>query len=142
MLQEENFLGQGWGFPPTFDASGSLPGVVMVAGLEDIQQSLHILLTTRLNERLMAPDYGCDVQDFLFEPLDVSSETRLRDLVRTAILYNEPRITPLQVKAAESSEQPGLVLIEVEYEVNASNTRHNFVYPFYQQEGRDPGAGA
>ncbi|GGF24403.1 GPW/gp25 family protein [Hymenobacter cavernae] len=134
---EANFLGRGWSFPPTFNPNLHPKGVEMTTGLEDIERSLQILLTTRLNERILAPDFGCDLQDAVFQPLDTTLETRLKDLVSTAILYYEARIDLLNVTATEPPQQPGLLLIEVEFKVRATNARHNFVYPFYKQEGTE-----
>jgi len=144
MPLEDAFLGRGWGFPPSFGPTGHPTGVAMVAGLTDIEQSLHILLTTRLSERILAPDFGCDLHDSVFEPLDAGLEARLKDLVETAILYHEARIDPLNVTATEPPEQPGLLLITVEFRVRSTNSRHNFVYPYYRQEGTElgiPGPG-
>lgn len=133
MALEDNFLGRGWSFPPTFTAGG----LAMTAGVEDIERSLDILLTTRLRERVLSPDYGCDLQENLFEPIDTRLLTRIREQVKTAILYHEPRIDLLDVKAEEPPESPGTVLIEVQFRVRATNSRLNYVYPFYIAEGSD-----
>lgn len=144
MPLEDAFLGRGWAFPPAFTAppdpnQGTAldGGAVMTAGLADIEQSLQILLTTRLGERVLVPDFGCDLLEAVFEPLDATLEARLQDLVHTAILFHEPRIDPLAVTAAEVAEQPGLVLLTVEFRVRNTNSRHNFVFPFYKQEGSE-----
>lgn len=133
MIVEENFLGRGWSFPPTFTKEG----VVMTAGVEDIERSLAILLSTHLRERIMNPDYGCNLADFLFEPIDVTLQTRVKELVRKAILYFEPRIDPLNVLLEQPPESPGMLLITIEFRVRATNTRYNYVYPFYQEEASD-----
>ena len=51
------FLGNGWSFPPAFDRGSA--GVEMTFGLEDIQKSLQIIVTTSLGERIMQPTFGC-----------------------------------------------------------------------------------
>ena len=59
-----SFLGTGWAFPPTFDpVSGT---VELVSGEKDINESLNILLSTSIGERVMQPKYGCNMQDYLF----------------------------------------------------------------------------
>ncbi len=129
------FLGTGWGFPPTF-----LPGshtVRLVSDVEDIRESLGILLTTSLGERLMHPTYGCDLRRYLFEPVDTTLATRIRDLVETAILYHEPRIRP-ECVTLEDRTTEGLLLIHVEYVIRSTNSRHNFVFPFYKAEAWRP----
>ena len=95
MSNEKNmttsFLGSGWSFPPEF--SRKRPGVVMVADETDIKQSLQILLSTALGERIMQPKYGCNLDDLLFEPLNTTVRTYIRGLVKQAILIYEPRIS-------------------------------------------------
>lgn len=133
MPLEDNFLGRGWSFPPNFHPAG----VAMTAGVEDIERSLDILLTTRLRERVLSPDYGSDLEENLFEPVDTRLLTRVREQVKTAILYHEPRIELIDVTAEEPSESPGVLLIEVQFRVRATNSRRNYVFPFYQNEGTD-----
>ncbi len=127
-----SFLGTGWGFPPRFRRGEN--SVAMVADEQDIRQSLHILLTTALGERLMRPDFGCDLKQYLFEPLTASLQSTLKDLIETAILYHEPRVTPEDIQLSAFPEQ-GRLDIELRYRVRATNTRDNFVFPFYQDEG-------
>jgi len=64
-------------------------------------------------------------------------KTLMADKVESAILYNEPRISLERVKLDDSQELQGLVLIEVVYRVKSTNSRFNFVYPYYKLEGTD-----
>lgn len=132
MAETIAFLGTGWSFPPTFDkASG---GVVMLSNEEDIQNSLQVLLSTRVGERIMQPDYGCNMDVLLFEPINQSLITYIKDLVFTAIYYFEPRINPENV-TIEATEEEGTVLVKVDYTIRTTNSRHNLVFPFYLNEG-------
>lgn len=132
MAEKIAFLGTGWAFPPTFDkASG---GVVMLSNEEDIQNSLQVLLSTRVGERIMQPDYGCNMDVLLFEPINQSLITYIKDLVFTAIYYFEPRINPENV-TIEATEEEGTVLVKVDYTIRTTNSRHNLVFPFYLNEG-------
>ena len=63
-----DFLGRGWSFPPTFDQA--IAGVEMLEQEVDVASSLHILLTTVQGERIMVPEYGCNLDELLFESLD------------------------------------------------------------------------
>ncbi len=134
MPEEAPFLGTGWGFPPTFVKGRS--SVVTVDGADDIHQSMQILLSTALGERVMRPTYGCDLRIDLFKNLDNSLRAYLRDKVRMAILYHEPRIK-LDTVTVEADGLDGRVEICVTYTVRATNTRHNMVYPFYLDEGSE-----
>ncbi len=127
-----SFLGTGWGFPPTFtDVSGD---VSMVSDIPDILESLHILLSTSLGERIMQPSYGCNLQDVLFEPIDTSMLAFLKGLVSDAILYHEPRIRLNKVSIDVSEYLEGRLPIDIDFTVSATNSRYNYVYPFYLNE--------
>jgi phage baseplate assembly protein W len=131
MNEEKSFLGIGWSFPPAFDnASGE---VQMLKGEDDIQSSLQVLLATRLGERVMQPLFGCNLDAMVFELLDTTLKTEMRNLIQKAILYFEPRINIDRIDI-ESTETNGLILITVNYVVRSTNTRGNLVYPFYLSE--------
>jgi phage baseplate assembly protein W len=129
------FLGRGWSFPPSFDRSR--PGVEMLEQEADVASSLEILLSTAMGERVMLPQYGCNMEELVFENLDTRMKTLMVDKVETAILYHEPRIDLEKVGLEDSGELEGVVLIEVVYRVKSTNSRFNFVYPFYKTEGTD-----
>lgn len=127
------FLGRGWSFPPEFDRQART--VVMLEEETDIQSSLHILLSTRLGERVMQPTYGCNMDSLVFEAMNLTLLTYLKDLVENAILYHEPRIELDKVVIDTSRQYEGLLLIEIYYLVRTTNSRYNYVYPFYLNEG-------
>ena len=126
------FLGTGWGFPPEFSKKGR--SVAMTSDEEDIGKSLEILFSTSLGERIMEPAYGCDLKRFLFEPIDTAAQTYVKDLVKTAILYHEARIV-LDDVTFNARPAEGAIEITVSYTIRATNSRHNYVYPFYINEG-------
>ena len=130
-----DFLGRGWSFPPTFDQA--IAGVEMLEQEVDVASSLHILLTTVQGERIMVPEYGCNLDELLFESLDTRTKTLMTDKIEAAIVYFEPRIELESVRLDDSGELEGVVLIEVIYRIISTNTRYNFVFPFYKQEGTD-----
>ncbi len=132
--QESTFLGTGWTFPPTFRRGPN--SLEMVSDEDDIQQSLQILLTTTIGERFLRPTYGCDLRKYLFEPMDAGVVAYVKDLVNSAILYHEPRIRLVDLKM-HTDDNEGAMIIEVQYHVRATNTRNNFVFPFYKNEGTD-----
>ena len=131
-----SFLGKGWHFPPSFSDNGR--DVWQVAGEEDIRQSMQILLATAPGERVMLGSFGCDLKGFLFEEMDRGLITRLKGIVKDALLYYEPRIIVEEVEV-EPSDREGVLLIQVTYRVPATNSRWNWVFPFYQQEGSNDG---
>lgn len=139
MQEHDRFLGRGWAFPPTFRRNSlGTSAVELVEAREDIEQSLRILLSTSLGERVLRPDYGCNLSDYQFEPMNASLVGFIRDMVSTALIYHEPRIRVERVEVTQPTHQDALdgkLLIEVDYTIRTTNSRFNFVFDFYQNEG-------
>ena len=137
MALENAFLGSGWSFPPAFGPGGA--EVQTVFGVEDIEQSLAILLATRRGERVMQDEFGCDLSEFLFGEVSEGLVDRLRDFISDAILYHEPRIRLNGIEVSDGGAAGGLLLIHIDYTIRATNSRFNMVYPFYLDEAASPG---
>lgn len=135
----ESFLGTGWSFPPSFNPEAG--SVDLVSNVEDINQSLNILLSTSLGERVMQPEYGCNLEDYLFESLSSTMIGYIKDRVMNSILYYEPRI---QVEKIEVTSDDSVELFEgrftiiVEYTIPGTNSRFNYVYDYYKNEALRP----
>ena len=132
---DKAFLGVGWSFPPEFHKHADTLGVKMVADEEDIGESLRLLLSTRPGERVMQPDYGCGLHAMVFESIDESTVTELKDIIERAVLFYEPRITLEKIDMNTEDEMEGRLKIQLNYTVRRTNTRSNIVYPFYYLEG-------
>lgn len=135
--EDRPFLGRGWSFPPTFDRAAG--GVRMLEREDDVASSLHILLSTARGERIMVPQYGCNMDELVFENLDTRMRTLMADKIASAILYHEPRIDLERVEVSNDPVEAleGRVLIGVTYRVRGTNSRFNFVFPYYLEEGTD-----
>jgi len=103
----------------------------------DVASSLHVLLSTAQGERVMVPQYGCNLDELVFESLDTRMKTLMADKIESAILYYEPRIELEDVQLEDGGDLDGVVVIGVVYRVKATNSRFNFVFPYYQREGTD-----
>jgi uncharacterized protein len=130
-----SFLGTGWSFPPTFDVHSK--SLKTSSDDKDIDESLTILLTTRLGERIMLPEYGCNMEDLLFKSLDLTMKTFAIDRIKTAILYHEPRIDVEKIDITQGNDLEGILLVQIDYRIQATNSRRNFVFPFYKGEGSE-----
>lgn len=132
---KQDFLGRGWSFPPSFDIGAQ--SVEMTERELDIERSLQILLTTAIGERVMLPKYGCDMHEYLFASMNTTTKSLVKDRIKTAILYFEPRIDAGRIEIDDSGQYEGRLVIEIEYVVRATNSRYNFVFPFYVNEGTE-----
>jgi phage baseplate assembly protein W len=125
---EHGFLGSGWAFPVRLDDDHR---VRLTAGANSIRQSIWLILGTARGERVMRPDFGCGIHDFVFDVNDTGTATAVCQSVRDALTRWEPRIDVLDVYAAPDVEDRHRLLIEINYQVRSSNSRFNLVYPFY-----------
>ena len=133
MDNAKTFLGTGWSFPPIFDEQQST--LRMVSADQDIRESLIILLFTTPGERPVKPKYGCDLKSLLFEPIGGATNFLIKDMIRTAVLFYEPRIDIDEIEIDRSREPDGIVGITLHYTVRSTNIRSNIVFPFYKTEG-------
>jgi uncharacterized protein len=126
------FLGVGWAFPPRIEPTGTVAEAVYE---DDIREAIRIILGTNPGERVMRPEFGAGLDEFLFEPVNIATITRLQRQVREALVTWEPRIDVEDVTVTPQGAPPVVLLVEVVYRVRATNARTNLVYPFYLQEG-------
>lgn len=124
------FLGIGTAFPIRLNSTTH--AVERAEYEESVRQSILIILGTAKGERVMRPDFGCGIHDLVFANVSAGVIGRINREVHEALLRLEPRIdvTAVDVSAAEAN----LLLINIEYEVRATNTAFNLVYPFYVQQ--------
>jgi len=135
MSQNNSFLGRGWSFPPKFQKSRA--EVQMVSEVQDIHQSIEIILSTRLGERIMNHRFGANLEDLIFSPIDLTLTSYVSDLIRKAIALYEPRVDLVNVNIDTSEQLEGIVNIELDYTIRSTNSRRNQVFPFYRGEGTE-----
>jgi phage baseplate assembly protein W len=127
------FLGSGWSFPVTFS-----PGTYQldVTSYENnVNDSIDLILMTRMGERCFEPDFGSGLQQYFFRKMDETLKGEIMDTVKASLLHNEPRITVTEVDVEYVDLYSGLIHIYITYIYNQANTRHNYVYPFSLNEG-------
>jgi phage baseplate assembly protein W len=128
---DRSFLGTGWNFPPTFRRKWY--GVEMLTGEEDVQSSIYIILSTVMGERVMLPTFGCNLQPHVFDTMNVPNIAMIHKIVFEALSYHEPRIIVGEITSVPD-EVKGVLEITIPYTIITTNTRYNYVYPFYMKE--------
>lgn len=126
-----SFLGTGWSFPPTFVKNPQQ--VQMQSEEKDIYESIFILLSTTPGERIMQPEFGCDLKRLAFEINDSTLIATIDHLIYHALLNFEPRVNYIDTRIIDRNELDGVLHLEVNFTIITTNTRHNIVYPFYLQ---------
>jgi hypothetical protein len=124
----KELVGSGWAFPPKLDTRGE---VALTIPDNEIIQSIYIILSTAPGERVMRPDFGCRIHDYIFAPSNAVTAVEVEVVVREALERWEPRITLDAIRAIPSQELLGQLLIEIDYTVKATNDERSLVFPFY-----------
>jgi phage baseplate assembly protein W len=133
MEYSKDFLGRGFAFPPQIDsATGKF---VMAENEEDIRQAVYIILMTRMKERAMLPDFGCNLHEYIFNLPDSDFETRITREIQDALMPYEPRIINVDVQVDTRDIQKGAVYLNIRYLVRSTNNPNNLVFPYYLEEG-------
>ncbi|HEX7119493.1 MAG TPA: GPW/gp25 family protein [Longimicrobiales bacterium] len=132
----KEFLGRGWKFPV------ELVGDRLTYEAEEakIREAILIVLGTARGERVMRPDFGSRLRELVFAPLNSNTRALAARYVTEALTAWEPRIDVLRVRAEPRDAMAGVLDIDIEYRVRATNSRFNLVYPFYLQESGREGA--
>ena len=95
-------------------------GIEMLEGESVVRQSILTLISTVPGERIMRPDYGCDLHRLLFAPNNETTAGLAIYYVRQALERWEPRIEVLHLDAERHSEQPEFLHIVLDYRVRAT----------------------
>jgi Bacteriophage baseplate protein W len=101
-------------------AIGPGGGIDTVADDEAIRQSLMLLISTSPGERVMRPEYGCDLARLVFSPSDATTAGLAIHFVRQAVERWEPRVEVLRVDAGLDPEEATRLEIVLDYRVRAT----------------------
>lgn len=128
----KEFLGLGWKFPVSVESTRKIS---MSEYETDIKEAIRIILGTAKGERVMRPDFGCGIHDFVFSPINKATISLVENTVREGLVRWEPRIELIKVEANPEASAEGILLVSIDYRVRVTNNRFNLVYPFYLKEG-------
>lgn len=128
---DRSFLGIGWSFPPTFRREWY--GVEMLVEEADVHSSIEIILKTLNGERVMLPTFGANLQPYAFEPMNPATVALIERIVREALVLHEPRII-VDDLVTTVNQAEGRLEISIPYTIITTNTRYNYVFPFYMDE--------
>lgn len=108
--------------PEQFAGLGISPtgGIEMVEDNASVRQAILLLLSTIPGERVMRPNYGCDLHKLIFSPNDNTTAGLAIHYVRQALDRWEPRIQVTFLDADPNPEDPGRLDIVLEYRLRRS----------------------
>src|SRR5262249_33245242 len=108
-------------------------GVEMLVEEVDVRSSIEIILKTVTGERVMLPTFGANLQPHVFDAMNPANIALIEKIVREALVFHEPRIV-VEELTTTVDEMEGRFDILITYSIIATNTRYNYVFPFYVHE--------
>ena len=128
---------------PDFDVTSGPPGlrisargaIDMVDGSDSVRQAILLLLSTAPGERVMRPEYGCDLYRLVYMPNDYTTAGLAKHYVQSALERWEPRIEEPKVDAEPNAERPDVLDISLEYRVRATQRTESVRFSFNLIEG-------
>jgi phage baseplate assembly protein W len=127
-----DYLGSGWAFPVQVDARGR---VALARQERDVEEAIRMILLTPRGQRMMRPEFGCQIHDLIFAPNDATTAGLAAYYVQSALAMWEPRIRVTDVVAEADPDAPHRLLIHIDYEIKATYDRRTLVFPFYRIPG-------
>src|SRR5688572_19775796 len=112
--------------PEEFAGVGISPtgGIDMVDDQASVRQSILLLLSTIPGERVMRPDYGCELHRLVFSPNDNTTSGLALHYVRQALDRWEPRAQITHLDAGPNPEYPERLEIQLEYRLRRTQHRN------------------
>lgn len=129
-----DILGSGWALRVGVDARGR---IALAHRERDIEEAIQIILLTPKGQRVMRPEFGCQIHELLFAPNDSATASLAEFYVREALNMWEPRITLIEVRAVPDPDASERMLIDIVYEIRKTHDRRSLVFPFYRIPGED-----
>lgn len=123
-----DFLGRGWAFPVRPGPASRQ--IDYAQGAAKVRQSIWLILETEPGERLMRPDFGCGLRQYLMKPNTSATRALIQRDVTRAIGSWEPRIDLEQVRVT-AGDDPAAVFIHIHYVHKRDGSPASLVYPFY-----------
>jgi uncharacterized protein len=102
--------------------------IAMVEEEASVRQAILLLLSISPGERVMRPEYGCELRKLIFSPNDDTSAGLAIHYVRQALERWEPRIEIAHLDAIRSDEDPARLILYLEYRVHATQARQDLSF--------------
>ena len=99
-----------------------------VSGVDLLLQDIQLLLCTTPGERVMRPDFGCNLKNNIWENID-SAASLGASSIKTAITNFEPRINLLSVQSS-INRNTGLIIFQLNFIIISTNVEASLVFPY------------
>lgn len=113
-------LGRGISFPPRVGPDGRLQ---WSEGERNVRESIQVILTTEKRERLMLPEFGGGLGQYLFEPNTVATRHQIAERMTRALALWEPRISVESVTVEADARDARAATATITYKLVATGAR-------------------
>jgi phage baseplate assembly protein W len=97
--------------------------------IEQIKSNLVNLLLTNKGERVMNPEFGCDLRTVLFEGIIDDTLDSIRSLITTNVAIFVPEVTITNIDITKE-EDYNTISVSLKYRVNISGTPDQITVQF------------
>lgn len=123
-----SFLGRAIAFPPRLSDRNHF---TLADGGSAVRQSIYLIIHTVPGERVMRPEFGCEIHSLIFAPANLETAVIAERYVSEALQRWEPRIEVVRVTVTPGSTWLGELFIEIAYQHRGESDVRNLVYPYY-----------
>jgi uncharacterized protein len=121
-----NYLGVGLSAPVVL-VNGSW---AVISGADLVNQSIKRILDNIAGYRLLLPEFGSRLEEALFEPNDVVSQSLIRHFIMEALATWEARCVVKDI-TFHTPPSRDTTYCTITYNLVQSNEENSFIYPFY-----------
>ena len=125
-----DFLGKGFAVPLRVNSRG---GITSSQQAQKVRESILTILGTQYGERVMRPNFGCNLESLVFAPNNRATANLAQYYVEEGLNTWEPRILLEEVGVTNDYDQNRLV-IQIRYRLKSTYEPQNLVYPFYLEQ--------
>jgi len=125
-----DIVGSRLAFPPRLSDRNQLG---LVEDHQAIRQAIYVIINTVPGERVMRPDFGCEIHSLIFAPANHQTAAIAERYVREALERWEPRIDLVNIEVTPGTADRGELFIQVVYSLKGEHDPRSLVYPYYLQ---------
>jgi phage baseplate assembly protein W len=114
---EATLLGRGISFPPRIGSDGRF---AYSSGAENVRESIRVILSTDQQERIMLPQFGGGLMQYLFQPNTPATHRLIQESITQSLARWEPRIELDSVRVAADPADARAAVATVQYRVRAT----------------------
>lgn len=97
--------------------------IAILTDEQALLESVVNILSTEPGERVMNPEFGCPLDQYLFEPIDNITTTIMRKTIRDSIIRFESRVENLNVSVVGNEDENSYEITIVFNMKTSSNTQ-------------------